>query len=349
VEGQTIALAAIVKNERPILERMFASVENIIDTWVIIDTGSTDGTVEYLQERQDGRLEQHPWVDFGTNRTQLMQSAQGVADYLLLLDADMTIEQRSPLPFLTEDAYFLEHIKGLANCWLPRLVKGDREWRFTGKTHEFLEPTWADNYTGELVDALKVVHHEDGASRSIKFERDIELLTQDFRDTTSSDLLKQRSAFYLATTYDNLGEELKALYWFEKRVKLGGENGEEVFLSQFHVGRILDSADEIMKSWMMRPSRAEPLALLAQRWNLRQDFQRAYYAAKAGLALGYPSGDTNFVYPAPYQYDLWFQLSVAAYNIGKTEEAIDAAKKVLRRNPPPHIRTQVEHNLEQLV
>ena len=43
-DGQTICLNMIVRNEAPVIRRCLDSVMPIIDSWVIVDTGSTDGT-----------------------------------------------------------------------------------------------------------------------------------------------------------------------------------------------------------------------------------------------------------------------------------------------------------------
>ena len=91
---QTIALCMIVRNEAEILGRCFESVRGLIDSWVICDTGSTDATREVVRSGLagiPGRLLEADWVDFGHNRSELMASARGAADYLLLLDADMTV------------------------------------------------------------------------------------------------------------------------------------------------------------------------------------------------------------------------------------------------------------------
>ncbi|MGW8788902.1 glycosyltransferase, partial [Heyndrickxia sporothermodurans] len=44
VARKTICLSMIVKNEASVIRRCLDSVRPLIDTWVIIDTGSTDGT-----------------------------------------------------------------------------------------------------------------------------------------------------------------------------------------------------------------------------------------------------------------------------------------------------------------
>ena len=89
----------IVRDERATIERCIASVEGLIDCWTICDTGSRDGTADLIEarlERFPGTLHRRPWKDFGHNRSELMKLARGSAEYLLLLDADMTVEQLGP-------------------------------------------------------------------------------------------------------------------------------------------------------------------------------------------------------------------------------------------------------------
>ena len=102
--GPRIALCMIVRDEAGIVERCLRSVTGLVDSWVICDTGSTDETPEIVRATLDGvpgQLHHTSWVDFGHNRSELMRLAEGAGDYLLLLDADMTIDQRAPLPELT--------------------------------------------------------------------------------------------------------------------------------------------------------------------------------------------------------------------------------------------------------
>lgn len=97
----SICLCMIVKNEAHVIERCLASVRDLIDTWVISDTGSSDGTQQLIRAALDGipgELHEEPWVDFGHNRTLNIRHAHAKADYLLLLDADLVIHRQGPLP-----------------------------------------------------------------------------------------------------------------------------------------------------------------------------------------------------------------------------------------------------------
>src|SRR3972149_9108675 len=82
---KTICLNMIVKDEALVIERCLGSVKHLIDYWVIVDTGSKDGTQEiiknYLKDIP-GELYESPWVDFAHNRNEALDFANNKGDYL---------------------------------------------------------------------------------------------------------------------------------------------------------------------------------------------------------------------------------------------------------------------------
>ncbi len=85
----------IVKDEAPVIRRCLDSVRPLIDHWVIVDTGSTDGTQDIIREHLKdlpGELHERPWRDFAHNRSEALALARPHADYSLIIDADDVLE-----------------------------------------------------------------------------------------------------------------------------------------------------------------------------------------------------------------------------------------------------------------
>ena len=319
--SQSIGLCMIVRNEAPVIGRCLESVKGMIDSWVIFDTGSTDETREIVEATLagiPGELHRADWVDFGHNRSELMERAQGSADYLLLLDADMTVVQRADLPELSADGYLLRETGGL-DFAVVRLVRGDRLWWYEGSTHEYIATN--GRFRQEQLDELLIEHHADGSSRSDKLIRDVALLKRDLASRPDN----PRPVFYLAQTFRDLGERELAIDYYRRRVELGGWD-EEVFYANLQEGmlRALDDFESavpvLLEAWQRRPARAEPLYELARGYRSRGDFALAHLFAGRGLEIPYPA-DTLFVHRWVYEWGLLLERALAAGGLGNVEEA----------------------------
>jgi tetratricopeptide (TPR) repeat protein len=336
----------IVKDEGAVIERCLASVRPLIDHWTIVDTGSSDDTTDRVRAALadvPGTLHERPWVDFGTNRSELMALARGTADYLLLVDADQTIRIDGPLPALDATAYLLVH-DGSPTYKIPRLVRGDLPWRFVGATHEYLACDGVGPID-QVLDQLVVLHHADGGARADKFTRDRRLLERAVRDDPDD----PRSAFYLAQTYADVGEVALAIDEYRRRIALGGWD-EERFCAQLRIGQLLTDVDwdravpELLQAWEMRPSRAEPLHALARGYRIRGQHWLAAVFARTGLSVPFPADDLLFVEPEPYRWGLLFELSIAAYWSGSLDESLRASDALLDGAAPDALKPWVHHN-----
>lgn len=346
-----IGLAMIVKNESAVIERCLASVMPFIDTWSIVDTGSTDDTPEVIRAALTdlpGTLYERPWVDFGTNRTELMRLARGTADHLLLLDADMTLRVEGEFPTLGDDDYLLTHA-GSLTYRIPRLVRGDLPWRYVGATHEYLTADGVPAVT-TVLDGVLIDHHADGGSRADKFERDRRLLER----AVAADPGDARSVFYLGQTYADLGLVAEAVEQYRRRVALGGWV-EECFVAQLRIGELLADTDwsgavaAFLAAWEIRPSRAEPLYHLARGYRIRGAYAPAALFARAGVAIPFPSDDVLFVSREPYEWGLRFELSIAAFWTGAVAESLALSEDLLADAIPEWLVPWVRHNRDAAV
>ena len=81
----------IVKNEAPVIRRCLDSVRPLVDAWLIVDTGSTDGTQDIIRAALadlPGAVHERPWQDFAHNRSEALDLARSFASYALIIDAD---------------------------------------------------------------------------------------------------------------------------------------------------------------------------------------------------------------------------------------------------------------------
>ncbi|WP_254047504.1 glycosyltransferase [Streptomyces aureus] len=326
----SICLCMIVKNEAAVIGRCLASVRGLVDTWVISDTGSTDGTQELIRTALagiPGELREEPWVNFGHNRSLNIAHARGRADYLLLLDADHVLRQEGPLPALTADGYMLRH-EGALEYRIKRLVRGGLPWRYEGVTHEYL--TAEGDRVQENLDALVIEDYADGGSRHDKFERDARLLSAELE----RDPANPRTVFYLAQTFRDLGRAEQAAELYERRAAMGGW-GEEVYYSLLQSGVLRAESgdwptamDALSRAWESRPDRLEACYELVARLRKMRRYRAAHAVVSAVLDRKQPD-DLLFMQPWVYRWGLLFEYSITAYWVGEYAASLAACDRLL--------------------
>lgn len=335
----SICLVMIVRDEALVMERAIRSVLPLISSWRIIDTGSIDGTPELVRELLrdiPGELRTSPWADFATNRSEVIEWARGSADWLLLLDADMTIETDpnilNQLDSLTAQAALIE-VVGDMSYRMPYLVKGDQPWHYVGRTHEYLSSS--QEFSSQRFDALRIAHHADGGSRSHKFERDLAVLRATLAETPDD----PRTLFYLAQTHRDRGETDAARELYRRRAELGGWE-EEVFYSRYQQA-LMESAlglpeatETLQQAWDIRPVRAEPLYHLARINRLRRRHHLAWIFATLASATPRPE-DVLFVENWVYQWAARFERADAAWRIGEHDLSAELCVELLHEGHLP--------------
>ena len=206
----------IVKDEEAMLGRSLAAARPFVDEIIVVDTGSSDRTVE-IAESFGATILHHEWTgDFAAARNVSLEAATG--DWVVYLDADeVLVDEDGPrlralLGQTWREAFYLvetnfvgdEEDGNAMNFNALRLFKNRPEYRFEGRLHE----QWAHNLPGYLPERLVTsdvrVHHYGylGAVRDSKgkAERNLQLLERQIAEGDDSAFL-----------HFNLGSEHLAL------------------------------------------------------------------------------------------------------------------------------------------
>jgi glycosyltransferase involved in cell wall biosynthesis len=359
-----ICLNMIVKNETRVIARLLRSVRPYIDYFVIVDTGSSDDTPGLIQRLAKdsglpGEVHFRDWVNFGHNRQQALELAvaAGRGDWLLFIDADEELGCSNP-QFYKELApgvtYSIEKHHGSIRYAVPHLLDiRDNQWQWRGPAHNYLVHLKGPNQRARL-SAVWILYHagqgakSHGVSQQEKYRRDARL----FEEELAKDPADSRSRFYLAQSYRDAGEFLKAHLNYDRRVTMGGW-AEEVYVAQCEKAKLAiqlqhphkDILAEHLKAYGLRPSRAEALWQLAKYCRENKRYAEGYLFAKVGKDIPLPE-DILFVRRSVYEWCLLDEFAVCAYWIGHYQESVEAGRQLLRRGGySPADRQRLEANL----
>ncbi|HEY0686558.1 MAG TPA: glycosyltransferase [Steroidobacter sp.] len=331
----------IVRDEAPVIRRCLDSVRCVIDRWVIVDTGSADGTQDIIREHLrevPGELAERPWISFAHNRTEALGLALGRGDYVLVIDADETLELDGPLPSLDADSYTADLHHGSYIYLRRMLLRSALPWRYEGVVHE-AAVCEAARSEGHLT-GVRTIHHKDGArARDPRtYDRDAAALEQALRVDPDN----PRTVFYLAQSYRDAGNFRQALDWYNRRIAMGGWR-DEVWFSLYQIARIRQrlggSAAEVERAYLAAvefdPQRAEPLYALGAMYQATAEYARALSFFARAARIGRPPGDRLFIDTPVYDYKAAVDLAVAYHRVGDFDRAIDVSNRLLRRNELP--------------
>jgi tetratricopeptide (TPR) repeat protein len=322
-EKPFLCLNMIVKNESKIIRRLLTSVQSIIDSVCICDTGSTDNTVElieaFLKERGlPGVVLREPFRDFGYNRTFALQAAKDWGTYALLLDADMklVIHEGFDKTKLTVDGYNVLQKNGGLEYYNIRIVRLDKGVSCISPTHEYYD--FPPGCRTEQLKTLSINDVGDGGAKADKFERDVRLLLGGLEKEPRN----ERYHFYLANSYRDAGNAQEALVYYLKRIALGGWK-EEVFYAAFEAGNMLarlgrhaDAVEAWLDAWQRHPGRAESLYEIVKHYRVKGQQQIAQLFLDRAKQIPYPQNDVLFIKAAVYNYLMDYEQSIIAFYTG---------------------------------
>lgn len=330
-----ISACYIVKNSAEDLKISIQSLKHAVDEIIVVDTGSTDSTVE-VAKSFGAKIFFREWDDdFSAPRNLAISKATG--DWIIFLDSDefFSEETKKFLRPVVEGAeefkktgiliYRIEIDKNadnkiLAANYVMRILKNQKGLHYVGKIHE--EPQVNEKGLGDITFApqniLSLYH--TGYSTSVskaKAERNLKLLLEELEETDKP----QRIYGYIAECYNGLGDFANA----EKFARLNIESmrGQKKLFSTSSYRIILSILAADSKRFSEReefaelaakdfPELPEFTAELAECHAMRGDFQKAIETMKAAIqkfrnynSLETMHFDENLAKFAESRIDLW--------------------------------------------
>jgi len=331
-----IILLLMIKNESKIIERCITRALDHVDAVCILDTGSTDNTVEICNAflstcGKPFKVYVEPFKNFGYNRTVSFQKSQELCKdlqwdpdntYAMAVDADMIIK---PSPTfkdfnMTLPGYTAIQQNSNLKYYNNRFMRCSYDWKCVGPTHEY----WSGDPIEKIpYDIFYIDDINDGGCKSDKYERDIRLLTEDLEIDPNNG----RTHFYLAQSYKDNGEFKDAIKHYKTRIKIGGWY-EEVWYSYYQIGKCYEylKNPEKLELWMNKafqyhPQRAEPLYNLVRFFKDKLEHYKAYHYYLKGRNIPFPKDDVLFIehniYNGLFDYE---NTILACYVYGKTKQ-----------------------------
>lgn len=214
----------IVKNEEACLGRCLESIKDEVDEIVIVDTGSTDGTVK-IARRYTDKVYFHPWEnDFSKHRNQCLAYASGQWIFILDADEELDAQSKTRLRETVKDASGDAFDAGVL-CFLndgtstsfhrsPRLYRNNGAIHYEGIVHNQVV-----GYKDIKNSNITILHHGydvDPETSLKRFNRTSVLLLEQIRQNPAA----PDPYIYLSTSYISISRFTEALDASKKAVSL---------------------------------------------------------------------------------------------------------------------------------
>ncbi|MBW7475172.1 glycosyltransferase [Paenibacillus oenotherae] len=325
----TVSLCMIVKNEEETLGRCLGSVAQHIDEIIIVDTGSTDGTVAVARQFTD-RIHHFAWIDdFAAARNYAFSLA--TSDYILWLDSDDIFREKDreqfkallqtldpavdsvSMPYILSTDEFGNSTSVIRR---NRLVKRAKRFQWIGPVHEYLL------VHGRTINSDIAVTH-----CSIRHDSDRNIAIYEKR-LAADEKLSPRDLFYYANELKDHARYREAITYYEKFIATGDCWIEDLLSC---CGRMADCYHELndpqrelestLRAFQYAAPRADSCCRLGYYFLQKNDLAAAVHWYETAAALPQPHDAWGFTNRSCSTWLPHLQLCVCYDRLGNYELA----------------------------
>jgi hypothetical protein len=343
-------LCIMVKNGGPQFEQTLLDNIPFFDKWTILDTGSTDNTIDIINRvlvnKKKGQLFQEPFINFRDSRNRCLELAGTSCKYITMLD-DTYVITGDLRKFLNEvrgdqrSTSFTTYIHSDDTVYgSNRIIKSESELRYIHRIHEVI----TDKNNINIVIPDEVVYINDKRfdymeKRTMERKKlDLNLLFQEVEENPHD----PRAYYYLAQTYNLLEDYEKAFYYFRKRAEFTNsgfvqERVDALFesarLANFKLNKPWDECEELYnKCYKADESRPESLYFIGIHYYLENNHRKSFGFFKKAFEIGFPLHCQYSLKPTLSYHFLPKFLCKICYELKEYETGKQAALLFLKNN-----------------
>lgn len=351
----------IVKNEETNIRRALSWAAGIAEEQIVVDTGSTDRTVEIARE-MGAKVYSFSWTDdFSAAKNFAISKASG--QWIAFLDADeyLSEEDAQKLPGLLKQLS-PGRTDGIMTAWVQldsqgnvtsngtqvRLFPNRKDLSYQRRIHEQLARE--DGKTLRMTDAtqsLAVIHTGYASADDMKgrkFERNIRLIKRELEDHPEDyEMLGYLGDVYCgAEQWDHAEASYqKAVGLMPPVLKAGDQRSAATFLKLIQILDLKHAPEEqILSLYQDAMSREElkkdaDFDYLMARWYLkRKDYQEALsYLLQTLKKLETYGTFGRAMYASAGLQEIYEQTAVCQKAVGNYKEAVSQSVAVLQADP----------------
>ncbi len=326
----TISLCMIVKNEEMHIARCLDSMADLVDEIIIVDTGSTDRTVEIVSDYTD-KVYSYSWKDdFADARNASFSRA--VMDYCMWMDADDILEASERDKFLQlkqtlsadVDIVMMKYHTSFDEAGRPsfsyfreRWIRNCAKYRWTGAVHEVIPPDGRVVYSD-----IAVCHKKVGAGdpdRNLKIYQKM---------IAAGKYLEPRQQYYYGRGlyYHRQYREaisvfeeflLSAEGWIENKIEACSVCAD----CYYRLGEEQAALSTLLRSLGFDLPRAELCCEIGKYFLEHGNFHNAIFWYETALNTPKKEHSDGFILPDCYDYVPFLQLCVCYDRMGERQKA----------------------------
>ena len=377
-KGVTMAIALMIKDEEEKIQETMTYYQNAsyFPEIYILDTGSTDKTLERVREWQEAHpatqviITETPFVDFSATRNVVLDQIyrESKCDYAMSTDCNdemkgqdecfKILQQYVHFPIIFIDQVWKSPNTDPITFSNIRIVKNNGQYRWRYRVHEVLVNIHDQNGTSPSVPPMIAklppsVHlyqfrdQEYEIVKSARYHRDLKYFLEDYAATPTD----RRIVYYLAQTYFFTQDYENAIIYCKERIALNApeEKDEEAYHSIMRICRcmmILKRPTHQIKKWLWRAwdyypcgkKDIEPLCFLANFYEQDKDYDTAYRIYSLCCDTARPQHNLP-VRNELYTFERHKKIAEMLYHKKKFEKIYPAYAQVLKEGTPDQRQT----------